>query len=63
MLDANAHERTIIRRQLFVGHVVGLEPMKRKEKMNRMMRVILLGEPTISFQYFLLDSNIIKQKV
>ena len=31
-LDVNAHEQTIIYRQLFVGHVVGSVPMKRTKK-------------------------------
>ena len=36
-LDPYAHEKTIICRQLFAGHVVGSEPMKRMEKMNQMI--------------------------
>ena len=34
-LDDIAHEQTIICRQLFVGHVVGSRPLKRKKKMHR----------------------------
>ena len=30
-LDNIAHEQTIIRRQLFAGHVVGSRPMKKKK--------------------------------
>ena len=33
-LDNIAHWRTIICRQLFVGHVVGCRPMKRKKILN-----------------------------
>ena len=36
-LDGTTHEQTIICRQLFAGHVVGSRPMKRKEKMHRMI--------------------------
>ena len=36
-MDPYAHEKTIICRQLFAGHVVGSEPMKRMEKMNQMI--------------------------
>ena len=32
LLDDNAHEQTIIRRQLLLGHVVGSGPMKRRGK-------------------------------
>ena len=32
-LDGIAHEQTIIFRQLFVGHVVGSQPMKRKKNL------------------------------
>ena len=31
-LDGTTHEQTIIRRQVFAGHVVGSFPMKRKKK-------------------------------
>ena len=36
-LDDIAHEQTIIRRQLFAGHVVGFRPMKRKKNLHRMI--------------------------
>ena len=36
-LDGTTHEKTIICSQLFTGHVVGSRPMKRKEKMHRMI--------------------------
>ena len=36
------HEQTIICRQLFAGHVVGSRPMKRKEKMHRMINAIII---------------------
>ena len=31
-LDVTTHEQTIICRQLFAGHMVGSQPMERKEK-------------------------------
>ena len=31
------HEKTIIRKQLLVGHTVGSQPMVRKEKMHPMI--------------------------
>ena len=34
-LDDIVHEQTIICRQLFVGHVVGFRPMKRKKNLHR----------------------------
>ena len=40
-LDDIAHEQTIICRQLFAGHVVGFRPMKRKNKMHRMIMWLL----------------------
>ena len=40
-LDGTTHEQTIICRQLFTGHLVGSRPVKRKEKMHRMMILIL----------------------
>ena len=36
-LNDIAHEQTIICRQLFAGHVVGFQPMKRKKKLHRMI--------------------------
>ena len=39
-IDGTTHEQTIICRQLFAGHVVGSRPMKRKEKMHRMIKKI-----------------------
>ena len=36
-LDDIAHEQTIICRQLFAGHVVGFQPMKRKKNLHRML--------------------------
>ena len=36
-LDGIAHEQTIICRQLFAGHVVGFQPMKRKKNLLRMI--------------------------
>ena len=32
-----AHERTIICRQLFVGHGVSFQPMKRKKNLHQMI--------------------------
>jgi len=36
-LDDIALEQTVISRQLFAGHVVGFEPMKRKKNLHRMI--------------------------
>ena len=36
-LNDIAHEHTIICRQLFAGHVVGSQPMKRKKHLHQMM--------------------------
>jgi len=36
-LDGIAHEQTITCKQLFVGHVVGFRPMKRKKNLHRMI--------------------------
>ena len=36
-LDGIAHEQTIICRQLFAGHVVGSQPIKRKETLLLMI--------------------------
>ena len=47
-LDGIAHEQTIICRQLFAGHVVGSQPMKRKKNLLRMI---------IIFIFFSLFSN------
>ena len=41
-LDGIAHEQTIICRQLFVGHVVGSQPMKRKKNLPRMIVITIL---------------------
>ena len=35
---STTNEQTIICRQLFAGHVVGSQPMKRKGKMHRMVK-------------------------
>ena len=35
-----AHERTIICWQLFAGHVVGFQPMKRKKNLHQIIIVI-----------------------
>ena len=50
-LDGIAHEQTIICRQLFAGHVVGSQPMKRKKNLLQMIwswRQIKLRMNTIS---------------
>ena len=39
-LDGIAHEQTIICRQLFAGHVVGFQPMKRKKNLLRIMIIL-----------------------
>ena len=36
-LDDIAHEQTIICRQLFAGHVVGSQPMKRKKNLHQII--------------------------
>ena len=43
-LDGTTHEQTIIRRQLFAGHVVGSRPMERKKKTHRMIIIIASTE-------------------
>ena len=43
--DGNAHEQTIIFRQLFVGHVIGSRPMKIERKIYRMIKLIIY-QPT-----------------
>ena len=40
--DNIAHEQTIICRQLFAGHVVGSQPMKRKKNLPRMIVITIL---------------------
>ena len=40
-LDNIAHEQTIICRQLFAGHVVGFQPMKRKKNLQQMIIIII----------------------
>ena len=37
-LDSIAHEQTIICRQLFGGHVVCSQPMKRKKNMHQIIK-------------------------
>ena len=39
-LDGTTHEQTIIRRQLFAGHMVDSRPMEMKKKTHRMIRRI-----------------------
>ena len=41
-LDDIAHEQTIICRQLFAGHVVSSQPMKRKNNLLRMIIIIII---------------------
>ena len=43
-LDDIAHEQSIICRQLFAGHVVGSQPMKRKTNLPRTIIIIRGGE-------------------
>ena len=40
--DNIAHEQTIICRQLFAGHVVGSQPMKRKKNLPRIIVITIL---------------------
>ena len=41
-IDRTTHEQNIICTQLFAGHVVGSQPMKRKEKMHQMIIIIII---------------------
>ena len=43
LLDSIAHEQTIICRQLFAGHVVGSQPMKRKKNLLQMRVLFMLS--------------------
>ena len=46
---STAHEqniicsKTLICRQLFAGHVVGSRPMKRKDKIHRMIKLLVVA--------------------
>ena len=46
----DVHEQIIVCRQLFEGHVVGFQPMKRTKNLHRMimpiMRLLFAGEET-----------------
>ena len=42
LLDGIVHEQTIICRQVFVGHVVGSQPMKRKKNLLQMLICIII---------------------
>ena len=56
-LDYIAQEQTIICRQLFAGHVVGFQPMKRKKNLHRMIiSFIVLQFSHIILYYSLLNS-------
>ena len=46
-LDGIAHEQTIICRQLFAGHVVGSQPIKRKKTLLPMIIWIFHANQTI----------------
>ena len=48
-LDGIAHGQTIICRQLFVGHLVGSRPMKRKKNLLRMIITVLTTSGCPSF--------------
>ena len=41
-LDGIAHEQAIICRQLFAGHVVGSQPVKRKKNLLRMIILFIV---------------------
>ncbi len=47
---AHAHEQTIICKQLFVDHVVGSWPMKRKDKMHRMIMINICSTVPSTFK-------------
>jgi len=49
-LDGTIHERIIICRQLFTGHLVGSQLMKRMKKMHRMIKRFIFQLSTITFQ-------------
>ena len=40
-VDDIVHEQTIMCRQLFAGHVVGFRPIKRNNKLHRMINTVL----------------------
>ena len=46
-LDDFAHEQTIICRQLFAGHLVGFQPMKKKNNLHgsHILSVFFVGYP------------------
>ena len=54
-LDGIAHEKTIIRRQLFAGHVVGSRPTKRKKNLLRMIIRLIC---TLPAQFMISKSNV-----
>ena len=56
-LDDITHEQTIISRQLFAGHVVGFQPMKRKKNLHQMIiSFIVLQFSHIILYYYLMNS-------
>ena len=48
-LERIAHEQTIICRQLFAGHVVRSRPMKRTEKMHKMIMTVICNPQSTLF--------------
>ena len=43
-LDGTTHEQTIVRRQLFAGHVVDSRPMERKKKTHQMINTFIFPQ-------------------
>ena len=59
-LNSIAHEQTIICRQLFAGHVVGSQPMKRKKNLLRMIIcIIYVSHFNVIIERFLINSGIL----
>ena len=50
-LNNIAHEHTIIRSQLFAGHVLGSWPMERKKHFPRMIMYVIILCITMNFNF------------
>ena len=59
-LDDIAHERTIICRQLFAGHMLGFWPVKRKKNLHRITKEII--GLALSTEYLLHNWSMIHNK-
>ena len=51
------HEQTIICRQLFLGHMEGFRPVKRKNNLQRMMKKIIGPSKHLKVQWNPIFSN------